>query len=101
MQQLLSMAQDMARNMEEKLKSLQVEGNAGGGMVTVRMNGHKQILSLAIAKEAVDPEDVAMLEDLIVAAVNDAQAKVDAEVKSSLGPMAGRFPGGGLPNLGI
>lgn len=92
--QLMNMAQNLAKNMEEKMDSLEVEGSSGGGMVSVKMNGHKQIVSLSIAKEAVNPDDIEMLQDLVVAAINDAQSRVDSHLKSDLGPMAGKLPGG-------
>jgi DNA-binding YbaB/EbfC family protein len=95
--QMIQMAQNMAREVQEKKNALDVEGNAGGGMVQVHMNGHKAITSLQIAPEVVDPDDVEMLQDLIVAAVNDAHAKVDAELENQMGGMG--IPGipGGLP----
>lgn len=98
MNQLMQMAQNMAKDMEEKMNSLEVEGNAGGGMVKVVMNGHKSLISLSIQKEVVDPEDIEMLQDLIIAAINDAQAKVDEQMKSSMGGLPGGLPGmpGGL-----
>jgi DNA-binding YbaB/EbfC family protein len=96
MGQIMEMAQKMTKELEEKMNSLRIEGNAGGGMVKVVMNGHKTILSLTISKEVVDPDDIEMLQDLITAAVNDAQAKVDENVKGDLGA---NLPGGlgGLP----
>ena len=91
------MAQNMAQEVQEKKDSLDVEGNAGGGMVKVHMNGHKTITSLDISREVVDPEDIEMLQDLIIAAVSDAIAKVDREMESQMGGMG--IPGmpGGLP----
>ena len=96
MGQIMQMAQKVTKELEEKMNTLRVEGNAGGGMIKVTMNGHKTILSLNISKEVVDPEDIEMLQDLITAAVNDAQAKVDENIKGDLG---GSLPGGlgGLP----
>jgi len=94
MNQLMSMAQNMAKTMQDQLNALEVEGSSGGGMVTVKMNGHKQILALTISRDAVDPDDVDMLQDLIVAAINDAQGKVDEKAKENLGPLAGQLPGG-------
>jgi len=93
----MKMAQNMAKEVQEKKDSLDVEGNAGGGMVKVRMNGHKTITSLDIAREVVDPEDIEMLQDLIIAAVSDAIAKVDSEMEGQMGGMG--IPGmpGGLP----
>lgn len=95
--QMIQMAQNMAREVQEKKDALDVEGNAGGGMVQVHMNGHKTITSLIISPEVVDAEDVEMLQDLVIAAVNDAQAKVDSEMQDQMGGMG--IPGfpGGLP----
>lgn len=92
--QLMNMAQNMAKQMEEQMNSLEVEGNAGGGMVKVKMNGHKHIIELAIARDVVDPNDIEMLQDLVTAAVNDAMSRVDEKMKSEMGQYAGMFPGG-------
>jgi len=94
MSQMMGMAQTMAKRMEEEMDSLTVEGNAGGGMVTVSMDGHKRLKTLRISPEVVDPADVEMLQDLVMAAVNDARAQVDEKLKSSLGGMGGGMPGG-------
>jgi nucleoid-associated protein EbfC len=94
MNQMMGMAQTMAKRVEEEMDALVVEGQAGGGMVMVSMDGHKHIQSLRIAPEAVDPSDVEMLQDLVLAAVNDARAKVEEKLKSSLGGLAGGMPGG-------
>ncbi len=92
--QMMGMAQNMAKRMEEEMDALVVEGNAGGGMVTVSMDGHKRLKTLRIAPEVVDPADVEMLQDLVLAAVNDARAKVDEKLKDSLGGVTGGMPGG-------
>ena len=100
MNQMMKMAQNMMKEQEDKMNSLEVEGNAGGGMVKLTMNGHKNILSLTIAPEVVDPEDIEMLQDLVISAINDAQGKVDEESKDQLsGMMPGGLPGmpGGFP----
>lgn len=91
--QLMKAAQDLARQMEDQMDAIQVEGNAGGGMVKVVLNGHKSIISLAISREVVDPDDIEMLQDLIIAAVNDAITKVDDRMKDSASGIAG-LPGG-------
>lgn len=93
--QLMKQAQQMQEQMQQKLAGLKVEGTAGGGMVTVEMGGSKELLSLRIEKEAVDPEDVEMLQDLIMAAINEASRKVDEELQSQMGGMAGgmKIPG--------
>ena len=87
MSQMMSMAQGMAKRMEEEMDALQVEGQAGGGMVTVSMDGHKRLKSLRIAPEAVDPADVDMLQDLVLAAVNDALAKSQEMVSREMGKL--------------
>jgi len=92
--QMMGMAQNMAKRMEEEMDAIRVEGNAGGGMVAVGMDGHKRLKTLRIAAEVVDPEDIEMLQDLILAAVNDAHAKVEEKLKDSLGGMPGGMPGG-------
>ncbi|MCK5221796.1 MAG: YbaB/EbfC family nucleoid-associated protein [Candidatus Aminicenantes bacterium] len=95
MNQLMKMAQDMSKQMEDKMSSIEAEGNAGGGMVKVILNGHKNILSIEISKEVVDPEEIEMLQDLITAALNDAISKVDEELKDNLGSsLPGGLPGG-------
>ena len=94
MNQLMKMAQDMSRKMEEQMDAIEVEGNAGGGMVKVTMNGHKNVLSTEIAADVVDPDDIEMLQDLVTAAVNDAITKVDEHMKDNMGGMAGGMPGG-------
>jgi DNA-binding YbaB/EbfC family protein len=94
MNQIMKMAQTMSQQMEEKMSALSVEGNAGGGMVKLTMNGHKMVTDIRISPEVVDPEDVEMLQDLIVAALNDAISRVDGELKGNIG---GMMPGGGLP----
>lgn len=90
--QLMRQAQQMQEEIQEKLASLRVEGTSGGGMVKAEMSGQKELLSLRIEKEAVDPNDVEMLQDLIVAAINEATRKVDAEMQSQLGGLAGKMP---------
>jgi len=94
--QMMRQAQQMQEQMQEKMAALHVEGTAGGGMVTAEMSGNKELLSLRIEKEAVDPEDVEMLQDLIVAAINEAGRKVDEAMQSELGGLAG---GLGLPGM--
>ncbi|MGE5342099.1 MAG: YbaB/EbfC family nucleoid-associated protein [Candidatus Omnitrophota bacterium] len=95
MGQLMQMAQDMSKKMEEQMDALEVEGNAGGGMVKISMNGHKNVLSVQIAKEVVDPDDIEMLQDLITAAINDALSKVDENLKGVMQiPGMPGMPGG-------
>jgi len=94
-QKLMKQVQQMQEQMQRKMQELRVEGSAGGGMVKATMNGSKELLAVAIDKEAVDPNDVEMLQDLVVAAVNEAARKVDEEIQSSLGSMTGgmKIPG--------
>ena len=94
-QKMMQQAQQMQESLQKQLKETKVEATAGGGMVTVVMNGVKEIQSLTIDPEVVSPDDVEMLQDLIVAAINDAQRKVDDEVSGKMGGMMGglKIPG--------
>jgi DNA-binding YbaB/EbfC family protein len=92
---LMKQVQQMQSQMQKVMAELRVEGSAGGGMVKATMNGSKELLGVTIDKEAVDPNDVEMLQDLVVAAVNEASRKVDEEMQSSMGAMTGgmKIPG--------
>ncbi|MEZ5312480.1 MAG: YbaB/EbfC family nucleoid-associated protein [Thermoanaerobaculia bacterium] len=92
-QKLMRQAQQMQERMQRELAELEVEAAAGGGMVAVRMSGHKQLLGVTIDPEVLDPEDPGMLQDLILAAVNEAARKVDEETQARLGGLAGGLPG--------
>jgi DNA-binding YbaB/EbfC family protein len=94
--EMMRQAQQLQQRMQQEMSTIRVEGAAGGGMVTVVVNGHKQLQSLKIDPESVSKDDVEMLQDLIVAAVNDALRKVDDELKSKVG---GIMSGLGLPGL--
>ena len=87
--------EDMEKAQGE-LKDKTVETTAGGGMIKIVVNGHKEILSINISQEVVDPEDVEMLEDLIRAATNEALRKMDEENESSMSQITGGM-GGGFP----
>ena len=87
MQQMMKQAQQMQDRLQKQMAEARVEGGAGGGMVTVVVNGAKQVLSLKIDPEVVSKDDVEMLQDLIVAAINDAQRKADEELKKQMGGM--------------
>lgn len=93
--QLMKQAQQMQDQMQRQMASIRVEGSAGGGMVKAEMSGNKELLSIIIDKEAVDPDDVEMLQDLVKAAVNEAARKVDEEMQSSMGALTGgmKMPG--------
>jgi DNA-binding YbaB/EbfC family protein len=77
--------------MQEELAEKTVESTAGGGMVKVVANGRQQIVSISLEKEAVDPEDIEMLQDLVLAAVNDALNKAQEMVASEMGKLTGGF----------
>ena len=87
MQQMMKQAQQMQERLQKQMADLRVEGNAGGGMVTVVINGAKQVQSMKIDPDVVSKDDVGMLQDLIVAALNDAQRKADEEMQKSVGGM--------------
>jgi len=94
-QQMMKQAQQMQARMQKQMEDMRVEATAGGGMVTVTMNGSKQVLALKIDPEAVSKEDVDMLQDLILAALNDAHRKVDEEMQKQMSGMMGglKIPG--------
>ncbi len=86
--QAQKMQQDMLR-MQEEMEQSEFEASAGGGVVTVKMSGKKELVSISIKPEAVDPDDVEMLEDLVLTAVNDALSKVDAANTSKMSSITG------------
>jgi nucleoid-associated protein EbfC len=86
-QQMMKQAQQMQERLQQQMAELRVEGNAGGGMVTVVINGAKQVQSLTIDPEVVSKDDLGMLQDLIVAAINDAQRKADEAMAQTMGGM--------------
>jgi DNA-binding YbaB/EbfC family protein len=88
---MMKQAQQMQERLQKQMAELRVEGNAGGGMVTVVINGAKQVQSIKIDPEVVSKEEIEMLQDLIVAAINDAHRKADDEMTRSVG---GLLPGG-------
>ena len=93
-QEMMSKAQDMQRQMHEKMKQTVVEASSGGGSVTVKMNGAKQVLGVKIEPDIVQSGDVEMLQDMVAAAFNEASRKVEEAMQSTLGGMLG---GMGLP----
>ena len=95
-QQMAKQAQKMQEQMQAQMAEMRVEASAGGGMVTVVVNGLKQVQSIRIDPEVVSKEDVEMLQDLIVAAIADAGRKADEAAQKQLGGMMG---GLGLPGL--
>ncbi len=83
----MKQAQQMQERLQKQMADLRVEGNAGGGMVTVVINGAKQVQSIKIDPEVVSREEVEMLQDLIVAAINDAHRKADEEMSRNVSGM--------------
>jgi nucleoid-associated protein EbfC len=94
-QQMMKQAQQMQERMQKQMEELRIEATSGGGMVTVVMNGAKQVQSLKIDPEAVSKEDVEMLQDLILAALNDAHRKADDMMSKQMQGMMGgmKIPG--------
>jgi DNA-binding YbaB/EbfC family protein len=95
MSRLLKQAQQMQSKLaelKEELAEKKVSATSGGGMVTVEANGRQEILSIKIDPQVVDPDDVEMLEDLIVAAVNDARRRAEELVKEEMGKLTGGLP---------
>ena len=94
MNNLMKQAQKMQRQMEEAQKEKEVEAAAGGGAVKVKVSGKKEIVAVTIDPEVVDPDDVEMLEDLIMAAANEALRKMDEVSQSSMAKITGGLGGG-------
>jgi hypothetical protein len=102
MQQLMKQAQKMQQQMvqaQAELAEKQVTGTAGGGLVTATVTGAGDVVSLKIKPEAVDPDDVESLEDLVVAAIRDAGANAQELQSQAMGPLAGGLGGLGLPGM--
>ena len=96
LQDLMSKAKAQYESLQRKMQKTIVDASSGGGAITVKMDGRKQLLSLRIDPEALKSGDVEMLQDLVLAAVNEAARKVDAQIQSSVGGMLG---GLGIPGL--
>ena len=95
LQNMMKQAQQMQERLQKQMADMRMEATAGGGMVTVVVNGAKQLQSIKIDPEVVSKDDVEMLQDLILAAVNDAQRKADEEMSKTMGGMMGglKIPG--------
>ena len=95
LQNMMKQAQQMQERMQKQMEEMRIEATAGGGMVTVVINGAKQLLSIKIDPEAVSKEDVEMLQDLILAALNDAYRKADEAMSKQMQGMMGgmKIPG--------
>lgn len=92
MQQLMKQAQKMQEQMQkdkEELENSVFNATSGGGMVEVKMNGKRELIAIKIKPEVVDPDDIEMLEDLVIAAVNDANSQIDQAVASKMPSLGG------------
>ena len=101
MANLMKQAQKMQRQMEEQAKELEAKeftATAGGEAVEVTVSGKREVLNVKLAEEVVDPDDIELLEDLIVAATNAALRKVDEESSSAMSKLTGGL-GGGIPGM--
>jgi DNA-binding YbaB/EbfC family protein len=96
LQELMSKAKSQYESLQKKMQETVVETSSGGGAINIKMDGRKQILNLRIDPEAAKSGDVEMLQDLIVAAVNEAGRQIDAQMQSTVGGMLG---GMGIPGL--
>ena len=102
MGELFGKIQEFQQRLEETQRRLSeetVEAEAGGGMVKVVANGRREVVSIAIEKEVVDPEDIGMLQDLVTAAVNAALDKAERVAKEKVEAQLGQLTGGMMPNL--
>ena len=101
MANLMKQAQRMQRQMEEQQKEMESKeftATAGGGAVEVTVSGKREVIGVKLAEEVVDPDDIEMLQDLIVAAVNEAMRKVDEETGAAMSKLTGGL-GGGIPGM--
>lgn len=96
--QAQKMQQDMLK-MQEELETKEFEATVGGGMVTAKVNGKHEVISVSINPEAVDPDDVEMLQDMIVAAVNEAMRSAENEASANMSKLTGGMNIGGLGGL--
>ncbi len=95
MKQAQKMQQDMIR-MQEEMENKTYSASAGGGMVTATVNGKHQVVSIEMKPEAVDPDDVEMLQDMVIAAVNEAMRTADADAQQNMARLTGGFNLGGM-----
>src|SRR5690625_2970675 len=95
MKQMQKMQRDMLKE-QEKLHEMTFEASVGGGMITATANGKKEIIDISIAEDVVDPEDIEMLQDLVIAAVNDVLNQVDEKTEQTMGKFTKgmNLPGG-------
>jgi len=92
---MMKAAQEMQERLQKELAEMRIEGSSGGGMVTVILDGQKNCLEVKLDPEVVNPEDVEMLQDLIVSAYREAVSRVEAEVQAKMSGLAGglKIPG--------
>ncbi len=95
LQKMMIAAQEMQEKLQKELAEMRIEGSSGGGMVTVVLDGHKNCLEIRLEPEVVNPEDIEMLQDLIVSAFREAVSKVEAEVSTKMSGLTGglKIPG--------
>jgi DNA-binding YbaB/EbfC family protein len=94
LQEMMGQMKKMQEQLQQQMETVRVEASAGGGMVTVQMNGNKKLLRVKIDPQALQDGDVEMLQDLVQAAVNEGLRKVDDSLKEMLGGLMGGLPGG-------
>ncbi len=98
LQKMMRQAQEMQERLQRDLAQTTLEASVGGGMVTVTMNGLKELLAIQIDPEVIDPADPGMLQDLVLTAVNEAARRVDEAMREKMGGLASAM-GGALPGL--
>jgi DNA-binding YbaB/EbfC family protein len=96
LQKMLQSAREIQEKMEKELAEIRVEGSSGGGMVKVTLDGRKNLISIHLEPEIVNPADCEMLEDLILAAFNDASTRVEEQIAAKLGALGAGFKIPGL-----
>lgn len=104
MKKMMKKAAQMQEQLQREIEEIEVRASAGGGVVTATLDGNKELVALEIDPDAVDPDDVDMLQDLIVAAVNEASRRVEEEIQEKVGGLGGLGGmlggmGGGLPGM--
>jgi DNA-binding YbaB/EbfC family protein len=96
-QKMMKDLQRMQSKLQDEIEVMEVEATAGGGVVTARMNGKKELVALQLAPDAITPDDPGMLQDLVIAAVNEAGRMIDAEIQKKTQGLAGGLKVPGLP----
>ena len=93
-QKMMKDLQRMQSKLQDEIEIMEIEATVGGGVVSARMNGKKELIALKLAPEAITPDDPGMLQDLVIAAVNEAGRRVDAEIQKKTQGLAGlKIPG--------